>query len=140
MFNFTFFLAFKIAPSTWGMYYICYLHDSVIYPIIYSVVISIMVFLFIIWETHVGDKRDNIGKKEFNHHPLLEIIWTFVPAVLLLIIAIPSFTYLFQIERLGNPTITVKVMRHQWYIEVINQLILTIMYYPNLIIIYRNLI
>ena len=51
----------------------------------------------------------------FTHSTLLEIIWTIVPALILIIVAIPSFALLFSIEEIINPTQTIKIIGHQWY-------------------------
>jgi cytochrome c oxidase subunit 2 len=49
------------------------------------------------------------------HGTQLEIVWTIVPAVLLLIIAIPSFALLYAVDELVTPALTLKVVGHQWY-------------------------
>jgi cytochrome c oxidase subunit 2 len=58
-------------------------------------------------------KNNNIQK--FTHSNLLEIIWTLIPAFLLLIIAVPSFSLLYALDEIINPLITLKVVGHQWY-------------------------
>jgi cytochrome c oxidase subunit 2 len=52
---------------------------------------------------------------KFTHSTPLEIFWTVVPAVVLLFIAIPSFALLYSMDELIDPTITLKVIGHQWY-------------------------
>jgi cytochrome c oxidase subunit 2 len=52
---------------------------------------------------------------KFSHSNVLEIVWTIIPAVILLLIAIPSFTLLYSLDELSNPVITLKVVGHQWY-------------------------
>jgi len=49
------------------------------------------------------------------HAPLLEIIWTLIPALILLFVAIPSFSLLYSIDEIIEPTLTIKVIGHQWY-------------------------
>lgn len=49
------------------------------------------------------------------HAPLIEIIWTVVPAIILIFIAIPSFSLLYSIDEIIEPVFTVKVVGHQWY-------------------------
>lgn len=46
---------------------------------------------------------------------LIELIWTLLPAVLLLIIAFPSLKILYLIEETNNPMVTLKAIGHQWY-------------------------
>lgn len=52
---------------------------------------------------------------KFNHHSLLEIVWTILPAVVLVFIAVPSFSLLYSLDDLVEPSLTVKIVGHQWY-------------------------
>jgi len=51
----------------------------------------------------------------FTHSSTLEIIWTFFPAIILLIIAIPSFSLLYSLDEIIDPEISLKIIGHQWY-------------------------
>lgn len=46
---------------------------------------------------------------------LLELIWTVTPAFVLIAIAFPSFRLLYLLDEVISPTITIKVVGHQWY-------------------------
>nr|QJT43379.1 cytochrome c oxidase subunit II [Dorysthenes granulosus] len=46
---------------------------------------------------------------------LIEIIWTILPAVTLIFIALPSLRLLYILDEINNPIITVKAIGHQWY-------------------------
>lgn len=50
-----------------------------------------------------------------HHHSLIEIIWTCVPALILCIIAIPSFTLLYGLDEIIQPDLTIKAIGRQWY-------------------------
>lgn len=50
-----------------------------------------------------------------THNLNLEVIWTIIPTIILIFIAIPSFALLYSMDELLDPTITVKVIGHQWY-------------------------
>nr|AND97147.1 cytochrome c oxidase subunit II [Theopompa sp. FY-2016a]ASY98316.1 cytochrome c oxidase subunit II [Theopompa milligratulata] len=45
----------------------------------------------------------------------LEILWTILPAVVLVFIALPSLRILYLIDENTNPTLTLKTIGHQWY-------------------------
>nr|UUF67556.1 cytochrome c oxidase subunit II [Hierodula longa] len=45
----------------------------------------------------------------------LEILWTVLPAVVLIFIALPSLRILYLIDENSNPTLTLKTIGHQWY-------------------------
>nr|YP_009774839.1 cytochrome c oxidase subunit II [Lepisma saccharinum]QJA14862.1 cytochrome c oxidase subunit II [Lepisma saccharinum] len=46
---------------------------------------------------------------------LLETIWTILPAIMLVFIALPSLRLLYLIDEINQPAITLKVIGHQWY-------------------------
>ena len=46
---------------------------------------------------------------------LIELIWTITPALVLIAIAFPSFRLLYLLDEVISPTITIKVVGHQWY-------------------------
>nr|YP_010222617.1 cytochrome c oxidase subunit II [Plautia lushanica]UCC46080.1 cytochrome c oxidase subunit II [Plautia lushanica] len=45
----------------------------------------------------------------------IELIWTMMPAVTLIFIALPSLRLLYMIDEINNPSVTLKVIGHQWY-------------------------
>nr|QHI42798.1 cytochrome c oxidase subunit II [Nerophis ophidion] len=45
----------------------------------------------------------------------VEIVWTVLPAIILLLIALPSLRILYIMDELSNPYLTVKALGHQWY-------------------------
>nr|YP_009346655.1 cytochrome c oxidase subunit II [Graphosoma rubrolineatum]API85471.1 cytochrome c oxidase subunit II [Graphosoma rubrolineatum] len=45
----------------------------------------------------------------------IELIWTMLPAITLIFIALPSLRLLYMIDEINNPSITLKVIGHQWY-------------------------
>ena len=52
-----------------------------------------------------------------SHHTVLEVAWTTIPVLILIIIAIPSFRLVYFQDRTDNADLTVKVVGHQWYWE-----------------------
>nr|YP_010272331.1 cytochrome c oxidase subunit II [Scaphoideus maculatus]UKE80302.1 cytochrome c oxidase subunit II [Scaphoideus maculatus] len=46
---------------------------------------------------------------------MIELIWTLMPAVLLIVIALPSLKILYLLEEVNKPLITLKAIGHQWY-------------------------
>nr|YP_008080473.1 cytochrome c oxidase subunit II [Apalone spinifera]AEH99518.1 cytochrome c oxidase subunit II [Apalone spinifera] len=45
----------------------------------------------------------------------VEIIWTILPAIVLITIALPSLRVLYLMDEINNPYLTIKAMGHQWY-------------------------
>lgn len=46
---------------------------------------------------------------------LIEVIWTVIPAFLLIFIALPSLHLLYLLDEYDNPSLTIKSIGHQWY-------------------------
>nr|AGB56556.1 cytochrome c oxidase subunit II [Physeter catodon] len=45
----------------------------------------------------------------------VETIWTVLPAIILILIALPSLRILYMMDEINSPSLTVKTMGHQWY-------------------------
>jgi len=89
-----------------------FFHNYLMFSILFIGVLVIWMLYQII--INFNDIANPIVKK-FTHSSLLEIVWTVLPAILLIIIAIPSFTLLYSIEETIDPSVTLKVIGHQWY-------------------------
>jgi cytochrome c oxidase subunit 2 len=66
----------------------------------------------------IGDfffKKINFYSKGIKHFSNVEFIWTVIPALILVIIGIPSFSLLYFIEQFAEPHIILRVEGHQWY-------------------------
>src|SRR6516165_9070865 len=50
-----------------------------------------------------------------SHNTVIEILWTVVPVLILVLIAIPSFKLMYYMDRVPDPEMTIKVTGHQWY-------------------------
>ena len=50
-----------------------------------------------------------------SHNTVVEMLWTVVPVLILVIIAIPSFKLMYYMDRVPDPDMTIKVTGHQWY-------------------------
>jgi heme/copper-type cytochrome/quinol oxidase subunit 2 len=56
---------------------------------------------------------DNSKIANFTHSNTLEIVWTSLPALVLLSLASPSLLY--SLDEISNPELTLKILGHQWY-------------------------
>jgi cytochrome c oxidase subunit 2 len=45
----------------------------------------------------------------------IEVIWTILPAITLVFIALPSLRLLYLLDEVGSPSLTLKTVGHQWY-------------------------
>ncbi|HEY9567172.1 MAG TPA: cytochrome c oxidase subunit II [Thalassobaculum sp.] len=88
------------------------LHDLllVIITLITVFVLALLIYVCIRFRA----SRNPVPSKT-AHHTVLEVAWTALPVVILVVIAIPSFQLLYFADRAIEPDMTVKVQAHQWY-------------------------
>nr|YP_010350425.1 cytochrome c oxidase subunit II [Chagasia sp. 1 SJ-2020]UOK09906.1 cytochrome c oxidase subunit 2 [Chagasia sp. 1 SJ-2020] len=58
---------------------------------------------------------NNFTNRYLLHGQTIEIIWTVLPAIILMFIAFPSLRLLYLMDEINQPTITLKSIGHQWY-------------------------
>nr|AGK85653.1 cytochrome oxidase subunit II [Lehisca cameroni]AGK85657.1 cytochrome oxidase subunit II [Lehisca cameroni]AGK85659.1 cytochrome oxidase subunit II [Lehisca cameroni]AGL34061.1 cytochrome oxidase subunit II [Lehisca cameroni] len=58
---------------------------------------------------------NNYVNRYLLHGQTIEIIWTILPAIILLFIAFPSLRLLYLLDEINEPAITLKTIGHQWY-------------------------
>jgi cytochrome c oxidase subunit 2 len=99
-------------PATPVMEGIIHFHNDLMFSLVLIVVfvswmLARVLFLF----------NENVNKKPatFVHGSTIEIIWTSIPALILLILAVPSFALLYSMDEVIDPVITLKVIGSQWY-------------------------
>lgn len=98
-------------PATPIMEGIIDLYDSInFYLIIVVVVVTWMMLASIVHFTNA-----KISHKYFNHGTFIEIVWTILPALVLVSIAFPSFKLLYFSDEVIDPSITIKAIGRQWY-------------------------
>jgi cytochrome c oxidase subunit 2 len=90
------------------------LHDLVLVII---TLITIFVGALLGWVMYRYNAKRNPVPGHATHNTVLEILWTVVPVLILVIIAIPSFTLVYYEDRTFDPDLTIKVTGHQWYWE-----------------------
>ena len=73
-------------------------------------VIGLMAYIFLRF-----NRKRNPTPKKFSHNSLIEVIWTVVPVIILVAIAVPSLRLLFYMDRTDDPEMTIKAIGHQWY-------------------------
>ena len=112
---------FRDAPKSWGMHFqdtaspqmeaLAELHDNIMF---YLVIILFAVgwIMISIIRNYVKNK---ISNKYVNHGTLIELIWTVTPALILILIAFPSFKLLYLMDEVTDPNLTVFAEGHQWY-------------------------
>jgi cytochrome c oxidase subunit 2 len=90
-----------------------FLHNVILLPII--TVISLFVLGLLLWVMIRYNAKRNPVPSKISHNTTLEILWTLVPVLILLVIAIPSFKLLYFMDKAEHADMTLKVTGHQWY-------------------------
>lgn len=111
------------APSPWGVYFqdsatpqmegLVELHDNIMYYLV-VILFSVGWILLCIIRNYVHSKS-SISYKYLNHGTLIELIWTITPAIILILIAFPSFKLLYLMDEVSDPSMSVVAEGHQWY-------------------------
>ena len=81
------------------------------------IIVGITIFVagllgYVSWRYNA--KRNPVAGK-LSHHSLLEVAWTAIPVLILVVIAVPSFRLIYFEDRTHDAYMTVKVTGHQWY-------------------------
>jgi cytochrome c oxidase subunit 2 len=91
-------------------------HNDLLMPII--TIITLFVLGLLIWVMIRYNAKANPNPSKTTHNTLIEVVWTVVPILILIVIAIPSLKLLYYTDRAPEQTeMTVKVIGHQWYWE-----------------------
>jgi cytochrome c oxidase subunit 2 len=116
--------AFAQAPRPWEMGMqpafspvkerVIELHDLVLVII---TLITLFVGALLVWCVYRYNAKRNPVPNQVSHNTVLEVAWTVLPVLILVVIAIPSFRLIYYQDRTPNPDLTVKVTGHQWYWE-----------------------
>jgi len=77
--------------------------------------ISGFVFALLIYVMLRFNHRAHPVPTRTSHNVVVEVLWTVVPVVVLVIIAIPSFKLMYYMDRVPDSAMTIKVTGHQWY-------------------------
>ena len=78
-------------------------------------IITLFVLGLIIWVCYKYSAKKNTNPSKTVHNTLIEILWTAVPVLILVVIAVPSFKLLYKQDVIPEPDLTIKAIGYQWY-------------------------
>ena len=78
-------------------------------------IITVIVLALLLYVLFRFSAKRNPVPSKTTHHTLLEVVWTVVPVLILLVIAIPSFRLLYFADRVEDADLTLKIIGKQWY-------------------------
>ncbi len=77
-------------------------------------VIGVVVFGFMFYVMFAHRKSKGVTPANFHENLTVEILWTIVPALILIVMAVPATTALLKIYDTENPDIDIKITGYQW--------------------------
>lgn len=78
-------------------------------------VITLFVLALLIYVMVRFNAKANPTPSKTSHNTTIEVVWTVVPVIILVVIAIPSFRLLYMEQTIPEPDITIKTTGYQWY-------------------------
>lgn len=120
------FLIFNDSPVDWQINFqnpaspvmeglVDFHHDIVFLLILISVVVLWMLLRIVYFFKGAESTRPKNSLLLTSYHTTLEIVWTIIPTLILILIALPSFALLYAIDEVQEPSITCKIIGRQWY-------------------------
>jgi len=91
-----------------------WMHNDILMPIITGISLFVLGLLF--WVSYRYRRAANPVPSKTSHNTLIEVVWTLVPVLILVGIAVPSIGLLAaQYKPVGKNAITIKATGNQWY-------------------------
>lgn len=111
------------APIAWGIFFqdsaspqmegIVEIHNYIMY-FLTAILIGVGWILIHNVRTYIYTVSP-ISHKYLKHGTLIELIWTITPAIILILIAFPSFKLLYLMDEVSDPSMSILAEGHQWY-------------------------
>ena len=83
--------------------------------LVIAVLICLVVLGLMFYVVVRFNEKANPTPSKTTHNTIIEVLWTALPVLILVIIAVPSFKLLYFMDRTQNPEMTIKATGHQWY-------------------------
>jgi heme/copper-type cytochrome/quinol oxidase subunit 2 len=111
------------APISWGIFfqdsaspqmegiieihnYIMYFLTAILVGVSWILIHNIRAYIYTV---------SPISHKYLKHGTLIELVWTITPAIVLILIAFPSFKLLYLMDEVSDPSMSILAEGHQWY-------------------------
>lgn len=105
-------LSFQDAASQ-SMREIVSFHNNILLPII--IAISVFVLFLIIYACIRFRASANPNPSKRTHNVAVEVLWTLIPCLILIVMAVPSFKILYKQDTIPKADLTIKAIGYQWY-------------------------
>ena len=100
-------------PASDGMRDIVNFHNNILLPII--IAISVFVLFLMIYACIRFRASRNPNPSKTTHNVAVEVLWTLIPCLILIVMAVPSFKILYEQDTIPKAEVTIKAIGYQWY-------------------------
>jgi len=100
-------------PASDGMRDIVNFHNNLLLPII--IAIRVFVLFLMVYACIRFRASRNPNPSKTTHNVTVEILWTLIPCLILIVMAVPSFKILYKQDTIPKADVTVKAIGYQWY-------------------------
>jgi len=88
-------------------------HNNILLPII--IAISVFVLFLMIYTCIRFRASKNPNPSKTTHNVAVEVLWTLIPCLILIVMAVPSFQILYKQDTIPKVDLTIKAVGYQWY-------------------------
>ena len=88
-------------------------HNNILLPVI--IAISVFVLFLMIYACIRFRASKNPNPSKTTHNVAVEVLWTLIPCLILIVMAVPSFKILYKQDTIPKADVTVKAVGYQWY-------------------------
>ena len=92
---------------------IVWFHDYMLLPII-TAITAFVLFLLLYTCVRYRESKNKIASTT-SHNTLVEVLWTLIPCLILIVMAVPSFKVLYSQDTIPKADVTIKAVGYQWY-------------------------
>ena len=105
-------LGFQDSASK-GMETIVWFHDYMLLPVITAIMVFVL-FLILYVCIKFRASKNKIASTT-SHNATVEVLWTLIPCLILIVLAVPSFKLLYEQDTIPKVDVTIKAIGYQWY-------------------------
>jgi cytochrome c oxidase subunit II len=100
-------------PASQGMTEIVSFHNNILLPIIIAISVFVLFLMIYVCIRFRASRNPNPSKT--THNVAVEVLWTLIPCLILIVMAVPSFKILYKQDTIPKADVTVKAIGYQWY-------------------------
>jgi cytochrome c oxidase subunit 2 len=92
---------------------IVWFHDYMLLPII-TAITAFVLFLLLYTCVRYRASKNKVASTT-SHNTMIEVLWTLIPCLILIVMAVPSFKVLYSQDTIPKADVTIKAVGYQWY-------------------------